>query len=164
MGISFSLWSKWFCPLIWSNSGGIVLTFKFHSHCTVVKEPCGSGKLVSLRKRWILIAAPSAEGMLLKQSNRTDDNHKTSRPTPRARSLKKKKISPSRLTHHSIYEGVAVLTLSKWRCSSCNVTGKSWGAGVIVRLQINRDDLHRLCTVPRTSRSLFVQGRLREDG
>lgn len=64
------------------NIEGIVLTFKLHQRHPVIKEPCGSGKLVSLRKDWDLMAMLSIEDMLLKLSNRTDDNHKTSRPSP----------------------------------------------------------------------------------
>lgn len=69
------------CSLQWKNIEGIVLTFKLHRRHPVIKEPCGSGKLVSLRKDWDLMAELSIEIMLLKLSNRTDDNHKTSRPS-----------------------------------------------------------------------------------
>lgn len=73
------------------------MTFKLHGHYTLVKAPCGIVKLVSLRKD--RFAVPIVEGMLLKRSNKTEDNHKCI-ANPRACYFKKN--SPHELTHHTI--------------------------------------------------------------
>lgn len=120
---------------------GIVLTFRLLWHYTVVKEPCGSGKLVSLRKDWILIAVPRGESTLLKRGNRTDDNDRTSRTTLGLVILEKKKKLLNKWTHQTagmqsspkawsgIYERVGGFQARKLELSAlCNVT-ESCGGG-----------------------------------